>query len=75
MIEISSSLFFSWSSWSQFAVIGHDILVQLRHILEEDPKDGESRVFTMARNFYKVSSGSLVFLAFLFLFKIDPMFI
>ena len=42
------------SSRSQFAVIGDDLLVQLRHILEEDPKDEESRVFTMARNVYKV---------------------
>jgi len=41
------------SSRSQFAVIGDDLLVQLRHILEEDPKDEESRVFTMARNVYK----------------------
>ena len=29
-------------------------MVQLRHILEEDAMPGESRVFTMARNVYKV---------------------
>ena len=28
-------------------------MVQLRHILEEEPKAAESRVFTMARNVYK----------------------
>ena len=28
-------------------------MVQLRHILEEEPKEEESRVFTMARNVYK----------------------
>ena len=35
-------------------MIGDDLLVQLRQILEEEPRDGESRVFTMARNVYKV---------------------
>ena len=57
MLKVFSITIFSIfrSSRSQFAVIGDDLLVQLRHILEEDPKDGESRVFTMARNVYKVS--------------------
>ena len=32
-------------------------MVQLRHILEEDAMPGESRVFTMARNVYKVRTG------------------
>ena len=35
-------------------MIGDDLLVQLRQILEEEPRQGESRVFTMARNVYKV---------------------
>ena len=41
------------SSRSQFAVIGDELLQQLKHILEAEPEAGESRVFTMARNVYK----------------------
>jgi len=41
------------SSRSQFAIIGDDLLQQLRHILEAEPEAGESRVFTMAKNVYK----------------------
>ena len=52
-LKIYLTIFFR-SSRSQFAVIGDDLLVQLRQILEEEPRQGESRVFTMARNVYKV---------------------
>jgi len=41
------------SSRSQFAIIGDELLQQLKHILEAVPEPGESRVFTMARNVYK----------------------
>jgi len=41
------------SSRSQFAIIGDELLQQLRMILEEEPHEGESEVFTMARNVYK----------------------
>ena len=41
------------SSRSQFGIIGDDLLQQLRHILEAEAEEGESRVFTMARNVYK----------------------
>merc|ERR1719244_715564 len=41
------------SSRSQFAIIGDTLLQQLRVILESDPVEGESRVFTMARNVYQ----------------------
>lgn len=41
------------SSRSQFALIGDDLLQQLREILEAKEEKGESRVFTMARNVYK----------------------
>ena len=53
-ISENTSNYFFRSSRSQFAVIGDDLLVQLRQILEEEPRQGESRVFTMARNVYKV---------------------
>jgi len=41
------------SSRSQFAVIGDKLIQQLRMILEHEAEEGESRVFTMARNVYK----------------------
>jgi len=41
------------SSRSQFAIIGDELLQQLRVILEDPGHDGESSVFTMARNVYK----------------------
>lgn len=41
------------SSRSQFALIGDDLLQQLREILEAPAEKGESRVFTMARDTYK----------------------
>ena len=41
------------SSRSQFAIIGDRLLEQLRAILEAEAEEGESRVFTMARDVYK----------------------
>eukprot|EP00090_Calanus_glacialis_P020602 TRINITY_DN3177_c0_g1_i1.p1 TRINITY_DN3177_c0_g1~~TRINITY_DN3177_c0_g1_i1.p1 ORF type:complete len:763 (-),score=121.64 TRINITY_DN3177_c0_g1_i1:74-2362(-) len=41
------------SSRSQFAIIGDELLQQLRVILEDEGHEGESHVFTMARNVYK----------------------
>jgi len=41
------------SSRSQFAIIGDELLQQLRIILEDEGHEGESHVFTMARNVYK----------------------
>merc|ERR1719509_718506 len=45
------------SSRSQFAIIGDELLIQLRGILEAEAEEGESRVFTMARDVYKACMG------------------
>jgi len=45
------------SSRSQFAIIGDELIQQLRVILEEEGHKGESEVFTMARNVYKACMG------------------
>jgi len=41
------------SSRSQFAVIGDELIQQLKEILEGEAEEGESKVFKMARDMYK----------------------